>query len=230
MKLQIFIIFSFFIISCHTTNNGFYYKTKKGETIDQLSRKFGINKETILIDNYLSEDYKLKSGETIFIHAGYQKVKKDKKEDILPNKKITESPIKTIKPNNLSTSKNKVITKFLWPAKGKLLRYFGVYDGLFSEGIDIQLPIGSDVNATASGNVIFAKKHGMYGNTIIIQHNYIFISIYANLKEIYVNEGQSVTSGDTIALSGSKMEDDSEMLHFEIRKSSKPVDPLEYLK
>jgi len=52
--------------------------------------------------------------------------------------------------------------------------------------------------------------------------------VYAHNREILVKEGQSVARGQRIAELGDT-DADRPKLHFEIRKSGKPVDPAKYL-
>jgi lipoprotein NlpD len=67
-----------------------------------------------------------------------------------------------------------------------------------------------------------------YGKLIVIKHDNGFNSVYAHNREILVKEGQNVTRGQKIAELGDS-DADAPKLHFEIRKSGKPVDPLRYL-
>ena len=66
------------------------------------------------------------------------------------------------------------------------------------------------------------------GKLIVIRHDNNFQSVYAHNREILVKEGQNVTRGQKIAEIGDT-DADSPKLHFEIRKSGKPVDPMRYL-
>jgi len=64
-----------------------------------------------------------------------------------------------------------------------------------------------------------------YGKLIVIKHDNNFNSVYAHNREIPgEREGQNVTRGQRIAELGDT-DADTPKLHFEIRKSGKPVDP-----
>ena len=67
-----------------------------------------------------------------------------------------------------------------------------------------------------------------YGKMIVIKHNKMFLSVYARNGKVFVKEGQNVGKGQKIAEMG---DTDAEgvVLHFEIRRYGKPVDPLKYL-
>ena len=67
-----------------------------------------------------------------------------------------------------------------------------------------------------------------YGELIIVQHNDTFLSAYAHNEARLVQEGRHVAAGETIARMGNSDTTDV-MLHFEIRRNGKAVDPLQYL-
>ena len=67
-----------------------------------------------------------------------------------------------------------------------------------------------------------------YGKLIVIKHDNNFNSVYAHNREILVKEGQTVARGQKIAELGDT-DADTPKLHFEIRQSGKPVDPMRYL-
>jgi len=67
-----------------------------------------------------------------------------------------------------------------------------------------------------------------YGNLIILKHNNTFLTAYAHNQTILVREDQSVKRGQKIAEMGNS-DADQVKLHFEIRRTGKPVDPLKFL-
>ena len=96
-------------------------------------------------------------------------------------------------------------------------------------GGDIGGRIGDPIVAAAAGRVMYVGTSIRgYGKLIVIKHDNDFNSVYAHNKEILVKEGQNVARGQKIAELGDT-ESDKPKLHFEIRKSGKPVDPLKYL-
>jgi lipoprotein NlpD len=116
--------------------------------------------------------------------------------------------------------------EFAWPARGKVLQAFAEPN---SKGLDISGKPGDPVLAAAGGRVMYTGT-GIrgYGKLIVIKHDNNFNSVYAHNREILVKEGQNVTRGQRIAELGDT-DADTPKLHFEIRKSGKPVDPARYL-
>jgi lipoprotein NlpD len=114
---------------------------------------------------------------------------------------------------------------FAWPLRGPILHNFDSQD----RGLDIGGAAGDPVRASAEGRVVYAGN-GLrgYGNLIIIKHDATFLTAYAHNRALLVKEGDVVTKGQKIAEMGNT-DADKVMLHFEVRKQGKPVDPLQYL-
>lgn len=118
-------------------------------------------------------------------------------------------------------------TDFRWPARGRVIAGF---NGKSNEGINIALPEGTPVKAAEAGTVAYAGSELKgYGNLVLIRHDNGFVSAYAHNSEIAVKRGEKVRRGQTIAKSGQTGNVSSPQLHFELRKGSTPVDPLQHL-
>lgn len=112
-----------------------------------------------------------------------------------------------------------------WPAAG---RPSGGFDER-TKGIDFAGKAGDAVLAAADGKVTFSGTGVRgYGKLVIVQHSPDFLSVYAHNRTNLVQEGATVTKGQKIAEMGNT-EADAVKLHFEIRRDSKPVDPLQFL-
>lgn len=120
------------------------------------------------------------------------------------------------------------VTTWMWPVHGSVLSNYNGSSGI-NKGIDIAGHMGEPVHATAAGKVVYCGG-GLrgYGQLVIIKHNDEYLSAYAHNSKLLVSEGQVVSSGQVIALMGNS-EAQRVMLHFEIRRAGKPVDPLTYL-
>ena len=115
---------------------------------------------------------------------------------------------------------------WIWPASGKTV---GTFSEGGSKGVDIAGKAGDPVIASGDGKIVYSGT-GLrgYGKLVIIKHNNTYLSAYAHNQTILVKEGQSVTKGQKIAEMGNT-DADQVMLHFEVRRQGKPVDPLKYL-
>ena len=112
-----------------------------------------------------------------------------------------------------------------WPAEGRIIRNFA---GGQSKGIGIGGTLGQRVMAAADGRVIYSGRMDGYGNLVIVKHNDDLLSAYAHNDSNMVAQGSTVSRGQQLATMGSSGAD-AVMLHFEVRRQGKPVNPLEYL-
>ncbi|HLX12588.1 MAG TPA: M23 family metallopeptidase, partial [Bacteroidota bacterium] len=94
-------------------------------------------------------------------------------------------------------------------------------------GIDIKLPVGSEVSAIAPGDVSAISWLPSFGNLVIVDHSNGYRTVYAHLSEITVTEGQRIGEGAEIGKSGEGLS--GPRLHFEIWKEREKQDPESWL-
>lgn len=123
---------------------------------------------------------------------------------------------------------------WIWPvASGEILLGFeqpkGENGKLINKGIDIGGVPGAPVLASAAGTVMYAGS-GLrgFGKLVIIRHESDYQTVYAHNQTLLVKEGETVSQGQKIAELGST-DADRPMLHFEIRKQGRPLDPMKFL-
>lgn len=117
---------------------------------------------------------------------------------------------------------------WVWPAGGAVARGFQPHV-VNRQGLDIAARSGEDVVAAADGTVVYSGKDlASQGKLVILRHKGNVLSAYSLADELFVQEDEVVRAGDTIAGLG-RGENKSSILHFEIRKEGKPVNPLSYL-
>ncbi len=97
------------------------------------------------------------------------------------------------------------------------------------EGIDLTAPRGTNIYATADGEVLQAGyREGGFGKKVLIDHGYGFRTVYGHCQEILVEVGQQVKRGEVIARVGSTGLSKSPHLHYEVHVNGRPVDPINY--
>jgi murein DD-endopeptidase MepM/ murein hydrolase activator NlpD len=119
---------------------------------------------------------------------------------------------------------------FSWPVEGVVSSPFGARAGKRHDGIDIAVPEGTPVRAAADGVVVYAgARVAGYGNLVLVRHDGDLVTVYAHNRLLEVREGDRVSRGQEIARSGQTGRATAPHLHFEVRRSQAPTNPLEYL-
>ncbi len=120
---------------------------------------------------------------------------------------------------------------FRWPVRGRVITTYGAKtNGKQNDGINVAVPEGTPVKAAEDGVVAYSGNELKgYGNLVLIRHSNGYVTAYAHASELLVKRGDTIKRGQVIAKSGQSGEVGSPQLHFEIRKGSSPVDPLQFL-
>ncbi|HVL32405.1 MAG TPA: peptidoglycan DD-metalloendopeptidase family protein [Actinomycetota bacterium] len=122
-----------------------------------------------------------------------------------------------------------------WPVSGRISSGYGwrthpIYGNRsFHSGIDIAAPSGRSVNAARYGRVLATGYRGAYGLIVLVDHGEGIATMYAHLSRIYVREGQSVSTSQSIAAVGSTGWSTGPHLHFEVRSGGEPTNPMRWL-
>jgi murein DD-endopeptidase MepM/ murein hydrolase activator NlpD len=135
-----------------------------------------------------------------------------------------ESPVKAAEATG-------ALPTFRWPVRGKVITAYGAKaNGKANDGINLAVPEGTPVKAADDGVVAYSGNELKgYGNLVLIRHSNGYVTAYAHASELMVKRGDTIKRGQVIAKSGQSGEVQSPQLHFEIRKGSSPVDPLQFL-
>src|SRR5436305_29240 len=140
--------------------------------------------------------------------------------------------LRPCRPPRLHRSRSRAsLPPFRWPARGKVVTSYGAKtNGKANDGINIAVPEGTPVKAAEDGVVAYAGNELKgYGNLVLVRHSNGYVTAYAHASELLVKRGETIKRGQIIAKSGQSGEVGSPQLHFEIRKGSSPVDPLQFL-
>jgi murein DD-endopeptidase MepM/ murein hydrolase activator NlpD len=122
-----------------------------------------------------------------------------------------------------------------YPAEGDITSHYGYRLSPFSrrasfhEGMDLSLRTGGDVVATGDGVVTEAKYDRAYGWVVDVEHSPNVVTRYAHLSKIIVKEGQEVSRGDRIALSGNTGRSTGPHLHYEVRVNGRAQNPKQFV-
>ncbi|MDD9821618.1 MAG: peptidoglycan DD-metalloendopeptidase family protein [Gammaproteobacteria bacterium] len=210
---------------------------RAGDSIYTIAWRFGLDYQDIAEWNGLRAPYPVRAGQRLRLRApGAATVQSAPAATTTGATVTTATPSANI-PKPGAPSKPTVQPaksapaapprQWRWPAEGQLVGRFSPAKG--RNGIQIAGAPGSAIRATAGGQVVYAGE-GLrgYGKLLIVKHSPAFLSAYAHNRSLLVAEGARIKPGQQIARMGSSGAS-RVMLHFEIRKDGKPVDPLKFL-
>lgn len=121
--------------------------------------------------------------------------------------------------------------KLRLPVRGDVTNRFGANradTGISWKGLFIKANEGAEVKSVASGRVVFADWLRGFGNLIIVDHGDGYMSLYGNNQAVLKQAGDNVRSGDAIAYVGNSGGNETNGLYYELRRQSRPFDPLSW--
>ena len=200
-----------------------FYILSKGDTIDKISIKFAVNKLDIIKLNKLKKPYNLIAGNKILI----PKIKDYSVVDLIINEKVYKSKSVVAKFNKSNNTLIKNSPKFIWPAKGTVIKSFGKFGkGQYYDGIDIKSGENRPIYSAYDGKIAFiGSQIKKFGNLILVKHKDGWLSAYSNLGKYNVKQGDIIKKGEIIAFTSSN----SKSFHFQLRYNRTPVNPVNYL-
>ena len=126
-------------------------------------------------------------------------------------------------------------TGWVYPSPGAITSGFGMrmhpilgYARMHN-GVDFNCWTGDAIRAATDGIVVAAEYYGGYGYAVIIQHANSISTLYGHLSNIFVQLEEYVAVGENVGACGSTGLSTGPHLHFEVRISGAPVDPVPYL-
>jgi murein DD-endopeptidase MepM/ murein hydrolase activator NlpD len=114
------------------------------------------------------------------------------------------------------------------PAQGRLSSPYGMRNGRLHAGIDIANSTGTPIYAARAGTVSRSARSDSYGEVIYIDHGGAETR-YAHLSKRRVLTGARVAKGERIGDMGSTGRSTGPHLHFEVRRSGSPINPITVL-
>jgi len=225
-----------------------WYKVRKGDTLYSIAWVHSVHYKTLAYWNGIKPPYRLHPGQILRLKprpkakkhttakakqsASASKAKKAAK----PRARAPAVNKKRYKKQSAKKSTSKKSSKTAtsgklrwgWPAQGKISYRFSNKAG-GKKGIGIAGRRGQKVRAAAAGKVVYSGEGLLrYGKMIIVKHNNRYLSAYAHNQKLLVREGTWVKAGQQIAQMGSTGRSNT-LVHFEIRRDGKPVNPIRYL-
>ena len=231
-----------------------YYLVQIGDNISSLAYNLGLNQDTIITVNNITNSRLLQAGKTVkipnqdgIIHT----VRNNETLSSLAERyKADPEAIKTanelfsdyiaagtnlfIPGAKLDWQKLQEINGdlFIWPVNGALTSYYGWRRSPFNRnvrqfhnGIDIRGSTGTPVRAAMAGRVSAVGFDRIFGNYIIINHHSGYRTLYGHLSVIRTRTGAYVAQGERIGDVGNTGQSTGPHLHFTVFKNGATVNP-----
>ena len=235
------------------------YTIGEGENLTTISRKIGVNLDTLVSVNKITNANKLKPGQKIIIPNRngllYTIKQNENIEEVASKYDIQLNRILAF--NKIDETSDIEIGDdiFLPGAKYTLDERIEKFGQMFSlpvtvtrisslfgyrvhpitkvrtkhTGVDIPGSLNTPVYAARKGKVIFAGYSGGYGNLVIVRHDKGYTTYYGHLNKITTKIGANVGVGVMIGRMGSTGNSTGSHLHFEVRRNGEALNPIDFI-
>lgn len=202
--------------------DGVQHKVVSGDTVSKIARLYDAKEEDIIKFNKLQAGgADIVVGERLIIPEGEKPQPK-----YAPSYYGSSFSSVAAPPPSIAAPAG---SRYIWPTT---VRRITQYYGWRHTGLDIAGPIGTPLYAARAGKIIRSQCgwNGGYGCYIIIDHGNGINTLYAHAKNLFVDVGESVAQGQSIASMGSTGRSTGSHVHFEVRVNGRRTNPLQYIR
>ncbi len=187
-------------------------------------------------NNYYESISKVLKGEVDSIYFNEDSIKNTQpitisEEELKPNKSDSLLRAKVEKEDKFNVFEQAIFEgsfSLFQPVEGIVSEAFDANEKHYA--VDIATDKNQSVKSVADGRVIFAEWTAETGFVIIIEHQFALISVYKHNESLLKSQGDFVTSGEVIALTGNTGDlSTGTHLHFELWVDGNPIDPQEFI-
>lgn len=227
------------------------HKVRSGETLWDIAHKHGLNIDSLIGANNISNMNSIKPGQEFKILpvkgiiyrvspgesvASIARKFNLKAETIMEDNNLEDSSklkidqklvLRGAKPE--FSYQDRLDQKFMYPINTRITSYYGPRWGRIHEGLDFAAPMGSPIRAVSSGRVVYSGWATGYGYVVIVEHQKGLRTLYAHNSKLLVRVGESVGKGEVISRSGNTGNSTGPHLHFEVQVNGRPENPLNYI-
>lgn len=212
------------------------HKVERGETAFSIARLYGVSVRSLADWNGLGPDLQVRAGQYLLIPVSAETQDVTTTTTSRPGGTSSVSappsssqplPTETIAaaapPASDFSSQRSSGARFQMPVSGKIIRD---YQKRVNDGIDIAAGEGDAVRAAEGGTVAAITRDTEGVPILVLKHSGNLLTVYANIKDLKVKKGDSVSRGQTIA---AVRGGNPSFLHFEVREGFESVDPTPYV-
>ena len=203
---------------------GVMHKVKNGENIGSIAKKYNIAQEKIISANNLFDVNDIKIGQKVIIPGGKLIVPYISKPNLAQKNVPIVSPISKL---FLPPAQGILSSGILWPSSARIITQYFSWRHM---GLDIAGPKGTPLYASDDGEVVLSGWSTGYGYNVLVDHGNGMRTRYAHASKLYVEKGDQVVKGQTIAAMGSTGWSTGSHIYFEIIVAGVKKNPLAYIK
>jgi len=227
---------------------------QSGENISNLAINFGLNQDSLISVNKITNTRLLQIGKVLKIpnqDGVFHTVKNGENLGAIAQKyNVNVESIKIV--NELFSDKIAPETElfipgakldwsklqeingdlFWWPVNGPISSYYGWRRDPFNRnrrqlhnGIDIKSSTGVPVRAAMAGRVSSVGYDNVFGNYVIISHNSGYRTLYGHMNVIRTKTGAYVAQGERVGDVGNTGQSTGSHLHFTVYKNGATINP-----
>ncbi|MDR2444971.1 MAG: M23 family metallopeptidase [Spirochaetaceae bacterium] len=230
------------------------YTVQPGDMIGFISSTFGLNQDTLISVNSISNTRSIRVGKKLLIPNQdgimHKVLRGETLNEIAKKYKVHTAAIVTA--NELFSERANAGTEvfipnakldstrlqeingdlFIWPIRGRITSGYGYrkspITGLrsFHSGIDLSANTGVPIKAAMAGRVISAGYNDVFGYFVVISHNSNYRTLYGHMSVIRTDVGAYVSTSDTIGNVGNTGQSTGSHLHFQVYKNGLTVNPM----
>ena len=216
---------------------GYASSKLKQEALEMAIKSDSLERSVKINNAYITSIKKVLTGD-----LDYAKLNKDSikaldvtdidEEGLFPTdkeKQLREKVIREDKYNVFESSKPKVNFVLFPPAQGSILQKYNAVNKHLA--VTIALTNNTPIKAVAAGTIVFSDWTPSSGFVVIIRHKDDILSVYKNAASVTKKQGNTVKSGEVIALAGNanSVQNSGATLHFELWKDGFPIDPTQFI-
>jgi murein DD-endopeptidase MepM/ murein hydrolase activator NlpD len=205
--------------------SGVTHSVKRGETVSSIAKKYNIEEDKIIGANNLFDGHDIQISQKLIIPGG----KKISPYAAKPKYTATVNVPQVAPISKLFIPPSQIVSGsgMLWPTS---VRRITQYFNWRHSAIDIAGPKGTPLYAAEDGTVTFSGWLKGYGYNVYIDHGNGVMTRYGHASKLYVEKGDAVVKGQTIAAMGSTGWSTGSHLHFEVVIAGVRKNPLSYVK
>lgn len=211
--------------------DGIAHPVAKSETLGELSKRYDVALDKLINANALHNPNRLHENQEIIIPNATSIMRrptpaKQLSDDNAQRRRALHS--RYLSEGDDMGSIQNTGNHLTWPTRGVITSGFGWRWFSMHAGLDIAAPTGTPIAAVKEGVVVYSGWMGGYGQAIDISHGNGMVTRYGHCSELYVQVGQRIRRGQTIAAMGSTGHSTGPHLHFEVHLHGNPVNPSHY--